>query len=190
MAVTNEAAALNDLVHIVCALTKESGEKIRKYAIEYLENVIAFEWDMIAKNPAHLIMTPENKTFQTSLKIVHEIQSMHPRDARENVIFSRSLDLLTKWLDTRRTRIVLSKGNNAKTLWPLLITGALILFSFHGFYIFDNHRLWMTLLFFCSGIIGLSFYLIFTLDNPLTGSPAVNVNSFRWALQLLKEQKI
>jgi hypothetical protein len=189
LAVTNEAAALNDLIHTMTASVNEKSDKVRQLAISYLKNVIDFEWDALSKGHSDLIMIPEGKTFQISIEIIREIQSFQPADARENVIFSHSLGLLSKWLDARRTRVILSIGNTAKSLWPLLITGALILFSFHGLYLFNNHALWITLLFFCSGIIGLSFYLIFTLDCPLTGSPSISLTSFKWALKWISDQK-
>ena len=189
LAATNEAAALNDLVHILAASSVMKVEQIKQLAIHYLKQVIAFEWENIAKGQVQSLFVPEEKTFKISQEIIREVQSIQPENARDNTIFSHTLNLLTKWLDARRIRIMLLKGNTAKSLWPLLITGAIILFGFHGLYIFDNHRLWMTLLLFSSGIIGVSFYLIFTLDSPATGSPSVSSASFEYAVQIMEKVK-
>lgn len=123
------------------------------------------------------------------MQLIDEIQTIQPVDARDNVIFSHTLTLLTKWLDARRTRITISKGNIAKALWPMLAAGALVLFAFHGLFIFENPILWITLLFFFSSIIGLSFYLIFTLDCPFGGFPIVDIGPFKWVLAWLQEEK-
>jgi hypothetical protein len=186
--VTTEAAALTDLVHMAKASSAESANKLRETAIEYITEVISLEWPTLAKGKNEIIMSPTSATFLSSMQIVHIIQAMQPVTPRDNVIFSHLLSLLTRWLDARRTRIMISKGNIAKSLWPLLIS-ALILFAFHGLFITRNPMLWSALLLFFSGIIGLSFYLIFTLDCPFAGVPVVDSEPFKWSLLWLKESE-
>ena len=138
IAVTTEAAALMDLVHMVKASVTEKAAAIRALAIDYITQVMAKEWSMLAKGNSDLLMSPNASTFALSMQLIHEIQTIQPVDARDNVIFTHALTLLTKWLDARRTRIMISKGNIAKSHWPLLIVGAFILFAFHGMFIFEN----------------------------------------------------
>ena len=187
LSVATEAAALTDLVHMTKASNTDHSSLIRSTAIDYMEKVITEEWDTLARGKNEIVMSPASKTFVLAMRIVHIVQAINPLTPRDNVIFSHILSLMTKWLDARRTRIMLSKGNIAKSLWPLLISGAVILFAFHGLFITENPFLWTTLLLFFSGIIGLSFYLIFTLDCPFAGIPVVDVSPLKWTLTWLKE---
>lgn len=187
--VTAEVAALIDLVHMVQASATEKAIHIRDLALEYLKEVIDLEWPLLARGHNELVMSPESKTFRLTMNLIQEVQTIQPVDARDNVIFSQALTLLSKWLDSRRMRIMISKGNIAKALWPLLIAGAFILFAFHGLFIIDNHLLWATLLLLFSVLVGLSFYLIFTLDCPFAGSPVVDSDPFKWALTWIKNEK-
>lgn len=189
-AVTMEVAALVDLVHLLSASHFPKISFIHNLVITYIKTVIATEWPLLTKGQHDLILSTEGTTFKLSTQLTHEVQSLEPTNARENIMYSHMLTLLTKWLDARRARIVLSKGNIAQSLWPLLIAGAIILFAFHGLFIVHNKRLWLFLLFFFSGIIGVAFYLIFTLDAPFSGNPSVKATPFSWALTLLSHQPL
>jgi hypothetical protein len=187
-AVTSEVAALIDLVHMVQASTSEKAELIKSLAINYMNEVISTEWNILALGRIQDSLSFQSKTFTITARIINEVQTIEPVNARDNVIFSHVLMLMTKWLDARRTRLMLSIGNIAKALWPLLIAGAVILSAFHGLFITREPILWSTLLLFFSSIIGLSFYLIFTLDCPFAGTPAVDSGPFKWALALLTKE--
>ena len=189
LAVAAEAAALLDLAHIMRAFNEKKSQPFCAIAINYLKQVIKLEWPLLAKGQNEKVMSPTSSTYILSLKLVREVQMIQPQNPRDTVIFSSALNLLTKWLDARRTRIMISKGNIAFALWPMLIAGAIILFAFHGLFIVENHRLWATLLLLFSSVIGLSFYLIFTLDCPFGGTPAVGSGPFNWTLTWLSDQK-
>lgn len=188
LAVSAEAATLLDLVHIVKASNNQKAEQIRHLAIRYVEKVIAIEWPILATGENEKIMMPQSETLGLAMNIMYEIQTADPTNARDTVVFSHALSLLTKWLDARRSRIMISKGDTAKALWPLLLAGALILFSLHGLFIAQNPMLWATLLIFFSGIVGLSFYLIFTLDAPYSGTTVVDANPFYWTKEWLTKE--
>jgi hypothetical protein len=120
------------------------------------------------------------------VRIVHLVQSIKPSNPREVAIFSQSLSLLSAWLDARRVRILMAKGNTARALWPLLVTGAVFLFSFHGLFTASTMGLWILLLLCLSAVVGLSFYLIFSLDCPYAGKLCVDVGPFYWAISSLQ----
>jgi hypothetical protein len=185
LAITAEVASLMDLIHTIKASATQKVQLISKIAIKYLKEVINTEWPALSKGENNFILSPKSSTFMLTMQLVHEVQTIQPVDARDNVVFSHALTLLSKWLDARRTRIMLSKGNIAKSHWPLLMTGAFILFAFHGLFVVEEMFLWTTLLLLFSSVIGLSFYLIFTLDCPFAGSPVVDTTPFNWAITWL-----
>lgn len=187
LAVTLEAAALIDLIHTVKATTTEKAEIINGIAINYLKKAVEVEWPLLASGSDTSMMSSASPTFPLTMHLIREVQTIQPSNERDNVIFSHALTLLTRWLDAKRTRVMISKGNIAQSHWPLLIAGAFILFAFHGLFIFQNPILSIALLIFFSGIIGLAFYLIFTLDCPFAGSPAVDASPFNAALNYLSD---
>lgn len=179
MAVQTEADALSDLVYMVETSADVASKSIREIAISYTNLVIKDEW------PSLRAFTMEGAITQVlSREIAHDlsqvVRNIRPDGERENIIFSQSLSLLDSWLDARRTRILLARGNTAKALWPLLILGAFILFAFHGLFVTNTIMLWSLLLLGLASVVGLSFYLIFTLDCPFTGTPCVGAGPLEW----------
>ena len=186
LSVQTEAFALLDLVQIVEAGKQKNN--IREVALSYLELVTNKEWPTLKKLGPNVVTRHEVSRL-ASIEMTRAVQQITPKDARETAIFNQTLALLSAWLDARRVRILIAQGNTAKALWPLLLTGAFFLFSFHGFFIASTNSLWISLLFGFSVIIGLSFYLIFSLDYPFSGNLCVDANPFRWAISSLKTYK-
>jgi hypothetical protein len=186
--VQQEAYALMDLVHNVEASSEWKNINVRAAALAYAQNVVAKEWKMFGKMSAKSINLNEKKHPITS-ELVKEVQSISPKDDREIAIFSLTLSLLMAWLDARRTRILIARGNSAKALWPLLISGALVLFAFHGLFVAKTLGIWISLLFGFSLVIGLTFYLIFALDSPFEGSLSIDSEPFELVINILEDQK-
>lgn len=183
--VQNEAYALMDLVHIVEASPDWKVINIRHAALEYSEVVIEKEWPTLKNITAEYINSNE-ASHCYSMKIVTVVQGIVPHNDREITIFNQTLSLLNSWLDARRTRLLIARGNSAKALWPLLIAGALVLFAFHGLFVAITFKLWATLLFGFSMIIGLTFYLVFELDCPFEGSLSIDSEPFEMAINVFK----
>jgi hypothetical protein len=182
--VQNETFALLDLVHIVEASTSWKNSGIRAAALNYCERVVKDEW----KNISASALNMSQGTHSTSLEIVKEVQGITPQNERENAIFSQTLSLLNNWLDSRRTRILIARGDSAKSLWPVLFTGAIVLFAFHGLFVAKTLGLWAALLFGFSLVIGITFYLIFTLDCPFEGMLSIDSEPFQMAITVLKNK--
>jgi hypothetical protein len=182
--VQNEAYALVDLVHIVEA-SPDWKIDVRKAAISYYKYVLEKEWPTLKCITTKDINANEHSRIQ-STHVVQVVQSITPKSDREITIFNQTLTLLNTWLDARRTRILIARGDSAKSLWPLLITGALVLFGFHGLFVAKTIRIWVTLLFGFSLIISITFYLIFSLDCPFAGSLSIDCEPFEFALNILE----
>jgi hypothetical protein len=190
--VQKEVYALLDLVHTVEASSDWKNINIRKAAYIYSNIVVKEEWPTLSTITNNFINTHES-SHAASVPVIQAIQEIIPANAREVTLFDQALTQLNNWLDARRTRLLIARGNKANALWPLLILGAFVLFSFHGLFVATTMGIWITLLFGFSLIIGLTFYLIFTLDCPFSGGLSIDAEPFNLAINLLskpaKEEK-
>ncbi len=179
-AVSAEANALADLMFIVTHLPEEKNRKIRELAKVYVESVIE-RWDALVR--ATMVDTPvEEITLDTSSALLQAIMEVQPGDGREHELYGQALRLTAVWLDARRDRLRSAKGNTAKALWGLLIAGAFVLFAFHGMFVTHVWGVWAGLLLGFSFVVGLAFYLIFSLDSPFTGQLSAGPEPFVWML--------
>lgn len=175
-----ESAALLGLVTIVGAFPTERTEGIRSMALTYAKVVID-EWQALAE-VARGKVSPQDLSYDAAEALLRTVQFLEPSNARETAVFEQALVTLNNWLDARRERLQSASGGNATALWPLLISGALVLFAFHGLFVAKSTEVWAALLLGISSVVGLSFYLIFSLDSPFTGSLSAHVGPFQWVV--------
>jgi len=180
-AVNSEANALTDLVFLIRYISTAKTAHIREAARSYVSSVVE-RWDLLA------LATRENKPVEeiniaTSNALVDAILEVKPQGDRELELYAQALDLTAIWLDARRNRLRSAKGNTAGALWGLLIAGGFVLFAFHGLFVTHAWAVWAVLLLGFSLIVGLSFYLIFSLDSPFTGRLSAGPEPFVWLLQ-------
>jgi len=183
--VENEAFALLDLVHMLEISFTKKNDTIRQAALVYARLVVEHEWATL-KNFTNALLHLRERNHSSAMEIIHSVQSTVPENEKEGIVFQQALRLLTRWLDARRERLLIARGNSAKALWPLLCTGAFVLFAFHGLFVAKTVALWSTLLFGTSLVIGVTFYLIFTLDCPFDGSLCIDSEPFSLAIDLLQ----
>src|SRR5664279_885101 len=180
-AVNCEANALADLLLVIGSISVERSGSTRQSAKEYVQSVIE-RWDLLER--AGRDQTPaEEINLETSITLVRSILAIKPDDERELELYAQALDLMGVWLDARRNRLRSARGNTASALWALLIAGALVLFAFHGLFVTHVWAVWVVLLMGFSFIVGLAFYLIFSLDSPFTGKLSAGPEPFLWLLK-------
>ena len=180
-AVNNEANALTDVVFLIRYISAAKTVHIRESARSYVASVVE-RWDLLER------ATRENKPVEdiniaSSNALVDAILAVKPQGDRELELYAQALDLTAIWLDARRNRLRSAKGNTAGALWGLLIAGAFVLFAFHGLFVTHAWAVWAVLLLGFSLIVGLSFYLIFSLDSPFSGRISAGPEPFVWLLQ-------
>jgi len=180
-AVNSEANALTDLVFLIRYISAAKTVHTREAARSYVASVVE-RWDLLQR------ATGESKPVEeiniaTSNAFVDAILNVKPEGDRELELYAQALDLTAVWLDARRNRLRSAKGNTASALWALLIAGAFVLFAFHGLFVTHAWAVWVVLLLGFSLIVGLSFYLIFSLDSPFSGRLSAGPEPFVWLLQ-------
>jgi len=183
-----EASALSDLVHIVDSFPTERTKNIRCVAVSYARLVIEAEWQVLA-GIARGHLTLEDLNHDAIQDLVEAVQFLEPENAREAAVFEQALVMLNNWLDARRDRLQSAGGGHVAALWPLLIAGAMVLFAFHGLFVAQAAEVWVALLLGLSMVVGLSFYLIFSLDSPFTGRLSAHAAPFQWVINWCQRDK-
>lgn len=176
-----EADALLSLMHILEAFPKEHTKEVHDAVHSYAKMVIDEEWHELVRI-ARGYVAAYNLSPEPTVALIGAVQSLEPLSAREIAVFEQALVNLNNWLDARRERLQSASGGNAAALWPLLIAGALVLFAFHGLFVAKSTEVWAALLLGLSAVVGLAFYLIFSLDSPFTGSLSVHAGPFQWVV--------
>jgi len=185
-----EADALMSLMHISEAFSKEDTKEIHAAVHSYAKMVIDEEWQELVRLARGYITTKDLIVFPGSvLALMGAVQSREPLSAREITGFEQALVKLNNWLDARRERLQSARGGNAAALWPLLIAGAIVLFAFHGLFVANATEVWAALLLGPSLVVGISFYLVFSLDSPFTGTLSADLGPFQYVVNLSQPEK-
>jgi len=185
-----EADALMSLMHISEAFSKEDTKEIHAAVHSYAKMVIDEEWHELVRFARGYITADDLNVFPGSvLALMGAVQSREPLSAREITGFEQALVKLNNWLDARRERLQSARGGNAAALWPLLIAGAIVLFAFHGLFVANATEVWAALLLGPSLVVGISFYLIFSLDSPFTGTLSADLGPFQYVVNLSQPEK-
>jgi hypothetical protein len=180
-AVNTEANALTDLVFLIRYISTAKTAHVREATKSYVASVVE-RWDLLEL--ATRVNRPVGEiNLATSNALLNAILNVQPQGERELELYAQTLDLTGIWLDARRNRLRSAKGNTASALWGLLIAGAFVLFAFHGLFVTHGWAVWVVLLLGFSLIVGLSFYLIFSLDSPFSGRLSAGPEPFTWLLQ-------
>jgi hypothetical protein len=64
-----------------------------------------------------------------------------------------------------------------------------VLFAFHGLFVAKSFEVGTALLLGISTVVGIAFYLIFSLDSPFTGSLSAHVGPFQWVVISCQREK-
>lgn len=185
--VENEAFALLDLVHIVESSTLMKATHLRQAVLNYCQLVVEKEWPKLKSITNEIVNHFHEQSRESAMQIVSIVQNIHPGTNRDEVVFGQALRILDTWLDARRARLLIARGNSARALWPLLFTGATVLFSIHGLFVAKTMGIWATLLVGTSLVTAVTFYLIYTLDCPFEGALSVDPEPFLYIQGLLSK---
>ncbi len=170
--VQNEAAALGDLYHICETLPKSFATPLRSEIVLYVRAVVGREWPAMqhgdfslqARNRAHAI--------------IERVAGFHPADARQAAVLATMLELTTRFIDQRRTRLFDNQESIPLVLWGMMLFIALVTVS--GTYLFrvqsrPAHYVMTMLL---AATIVATMVVIAELDLPFRGDVHISPSAF------------
>lgn len=172
-AVSNEAQALSQLHPTAGIVLKpEYAGRAHELTRAYAHKVVSAEWPSLRKHQRLDEARPEADEIASFANRV-------PNSAALDVSgYTQFQSQTAKWLDARQARRITGASDMPDTMWAVLLTGAAVLFVFHGFMVMQSRRASFFVLVPLATIIGIELFLIFTLDRPFAGAFAVDPGPF------------
>jgi hypothetical protein len=166
--VDREAQNISSLYRDVSSYPEPVRSLMRDDLRHYVREVIDVSWPQ----QRHGIVPSGSGRFIDQLQ-EHMLQ-YSPQTMGQQVIYQESYHQFNELVESRRARLDSVNTSLPRSLWWLVILGALVSITTTMFFdmrSFSMH-LWMTVL--MSGLLGLMIFLIATLDNPFRGKVSVS----------------
>ena len=98
----------------------------------------------------------------------------HPTSMGEQVVYQESYRQFNELVESRRARLDSVTTSLPRSMWWLVIFGALISITTTMFFDMRSFPMHVCMTVLMSGLLGLMIFLIATLDNPFRGKVSVN----------------
>jgi len=144
----------------------------------YARSVVDHEWEAMS--------TPAREAKETDaamLAFVREVASIDPANDRESAFLGQYAARLDDLEDSRRSRLFAAETQLPGTLWFVLLFGGLITTMFTYFFGLPSPRAHMAMVAAIAATIGITLFLILSLDLPFTGDVAVEPSSMERAVR-------
>jgi uncharacterized protein DUF4239 len=170
---TNEAQEVAGLYRDASVFGAQ-GVAVQHALEEYARSVINQEWLAMSAHQHESRATEER--LNEVWRAYHEIR---PTGEREQTFYSESIRRLNELDSTRDDRLNAATASLPGVLWGVLIAGAIITIGFT--YFFGLSNLWANVLMVTAlaAMVGLTLFLIFSLDLPYSGDLAVDQSAMR-----------
>ncbi|HEX3557280.1 MAG TPA: hypothetical protein VIA62_28975 [Thermoanaerobaculia bacterium] len=177
--VTGEAVAVSDLYRDMEAYPLPLREELRGSLRRYVEVVIQKEWPLQAqgKSPARVLDHVD--------QLVHRMVTFEPSTPGQQVAQGEILRQLNSVLTLRRQRLQAVDDGLSRLMWLIMLVGAAITIGITYLFCTEKLGIQAVLTVALSILIGLSVFLIFTLDGPLVGDNAIQPDSYQDALSTM-----
>ena len=176
-AVRDEAKAAVDLHRITFALPLESGAEIRKYLLDYVNDVREHEWATME------VGEPSDVVVRDLDQLSRAIFVVQPEDRQDDALYQNALRLLAVMTDNRNERLDSADGTVPSILWFVLIVGGLITLAYPAFFGATNLGAQLLMTAFLAVLVALSLLLGIAFDYPFTGEVRISAFPFDQALR-------
>ena len=146
---------------------------------QYVREVVDHSWPQ----QRHGIVPSGSAVYIDHLQ--EHLLAYAPQSVGQQVVYQESYHQFNELVESRRARLDSVTTSLPRSLWWLVIVGALVCITTSMFFhlrSFTMH-LWMTAL--MSGLLGLMIFLIATLDNPFRGKVSITPASLERVYQQL-----
>ena len=167
-AVVREASALRAVTILAASFPGEPEAQLRALVRRHIQDVVAQEWQMMAKRIATLVVTPHAlaEALQTAIALT-------PTNPGQQIAQTQTISQLETALEARRQRILVSGTQVGPLKWfCVFVQAACALFAIAMVHSDDGLASAFTMGIFATGVAA-SVLLIMGFDRPFVGQLAV-----------------
>ena len=168
---------------VVVAMYRDAGffsthqADIRASVERYARSVIDQEWDAMSTEAGD-----SPATDAALANVISEVKSISPQTLQEGTLYNQLITRLDSLEEARQDRLFAAGSQLPGPLWLALIVGGLITVGFTYCFGLPSERAHLAMVAAVAATIGLTLFLIMSLDLPFTGDVAVAPNSMREAI--------
>jgi len=174
-----EANAVMDLYHLAKSLPKEQMVPIKKSLLDYVTTVVEREWDG----------KPVNANAEGSVVPLRQLwdilSTYEPVSNRQQACYSVMLTDLQQLGDSRRFRVVTTRGGVSPILWAVLIVGCISTVLFTYFFGVKNVKTQILMTALVSVCLSLNVLLVALFSNPYRGDLRISPDGFLYDIQTM-----
>jgi hypothetical protein len=170
--VVQEARCLQSLHDDAAAFPQPFRGELRTLLRQYRESLVSEGWKSLRKGRSNA------ETSALALKIAESYVSHPVGTLAESTYFHESVKNLETMNSLRASRIDDASSGLIPFLWCILIAGAVVTIGFSYLFSAQNFTTHAVMTLLLTGLIGLTFYTIITLDFPFTGFVAISPDAF------------
>ncbi len=169
-----EANAVGNLYRDGVALGGPQGKALDRAVATYAEYVVNVEWPYMG---IHREEAPGGDQYRN--RVWRAVIRLQTPNAVDTDIVNEAVSAVTAASDARRTRVEDSSTSLPTTLWAVLLIGGAITVGFTYFFGLKSFLAQAAMVSTLAVIIGLSLFVILSLDLPFTGDVAAKPSALR-----------
>jgi hypothetical protein len=162
--IVSEASHIWDLYRNAAQLPPAVAPVLQQDLRDYVEAVIRDEW------PAMRQRRDSARTSDATAQFMRHLTSSEPRTTGETVLLLATIQRADDFLAARRQRLFLGRTQLERLLWIILIVGAVVTVGASYVFWAESPAVHGLLTAALAALIGLTLYVIASLDHPLWGS--------------------
>lgn len=177
-----EANAVADLFLLAQALPKETRDGMSKSLYSYATIVVDRDWDIDSHdtNFNDGTVVPLREMWTTMLKY-------EPKSNKEIACYGSMLTTAGQLADSRRFRVVTTRGGVSPVLWGVLIVGGISTVAFTYFFGVKNVRAQVIMTALVSLCLSLNVLLVALFSNPYKGDIKIRPDGFRYDKKMMEK---
>jgi len=178
--VAREANQLGDIFQMSRGFPTPIQQRVRQAIQTYAQLVIDDEWRTMLQGMA------SPRVHEAMNSLWHAYMDIEPNTARENALYSQTLDRLNALSENRRLRLHASHDAVPTLMWGLLWAGGIITVLFTYFFGVQNLRSQVLMTAALTTLIAFVLFLIAAIDHPFAGEIRVTPEPFMQILESMQ----
>ena len=172
----HEANCLNDTFRLSQGLGGPVRGPLRSALLQYGRAVMEDEWDRMAEGQESQIAIDAYTTIWDLLSTVT------PQSDRDRALYDHLIDRLTNMSDSRRERLIFSRGRLGGVIWFTLIAGGALTIGFSWFFTVRQARKQILMTAILAGMVCLNLFTIAVINRPFSGAARIEPDAMQFVV--------